>query len=61
MEISCKVDEYGADNIWFLIWVFKDACKLDVICVGKEGGRLRVRCNGKALGIANKLVFLFTP
>lgn len=61
MEISCKVDEYGADNIWFLIRVCKDACTLDVICVGKEGGRLRVRYNGKASGITNKLVFWFTP
>lgn len=55
------MDDYGAYNIYPLIWVLKDAWKLGIICVSKEEGRLRTRCDhGKALDIVNKLVFLFT-
>ena len=55
-----KMDDCGADNIWPLIWALKDAWKMDIICIGKEEGRLRTKwCTGKTLYIVNKLVFLF--
>lgn len=61
IRVYYKMSEYGADNIWPLMWALKDAWKVDIICIGKEEGRRRTRCgNGKALDIMNKLVFSFT-